>query len=196
MGLAPVRVLQALGAGADRQQPVRAHLAIFIAGLQRLVIEGVILRARSVARGPDHRLMRVGEAAAAKIRHRIVLAPDDVVEDPEAEILHDRADAEDIVIGADDEDRRVGLHHAARGGEPVAGEGVIGREIGEFVPVVVDGVDDALVGARQLAWRAGDYRADRRRRDRRFPPRVPASATTQSPDRICVARRRARAAFR
>ena len=95
--------------------------------------------------------MRVGEAPAAKIRHRVGLAPDDVVENPEAEILQDRADAEDVVIGADDDDRRVALHHPAHGGEPAAGERVVIGEIGEFVPIVVDRVDDALVRARQRA---------------------------------------------
>ena len=55
------------------------------------------------------------------------------------------------MIGADDDERRVALHHPPRGGEPVAREGVVGREIGELVPVVVDAVDHALVGARQRA---------------------------------------------
>ena len=107
--------------------------------LQRLVVEGVA--SCGVARRPDQRLMRVGEAAAAEIRHRVGLAPDDVVEDPEAEVLQRRADAEDVVIGADDPERRVRLQHAAAGGEPGAGEVVIGRKARELVPVVVDRVD-------------------------------------------------------
>ena len=37
-------------------------------------------------------------------------------------------------------------------GQPGAGEGVVSGEIGEFVPVVVDRIDDALVGARQRAF--------------------------------------------
>jgi len=45
--------------------------------------------------------MRIGEAPAAEIRHRIDLAPDHVIEEPEAKILEQRADAEDVVIGAD-----------------------------------------------------------------------------------------------
>ena len=44
---------------------------------------------------------------------------------------------------------RVRLHHAADGCEPCAREGIIGGKAGEFVPIVVDGVDDALVGPRQ-----------------------------------------------
>ena len=85
--------------------------------------------------------MRVGEAAAAKIRHRVGFAPDDIVEDPEAEVLKDRADAENVVIGADHPERRARLHHPAAGDEPGAGEIVIGGEACEFVPIVVDGVD-------------------------------------------------------
>ena len=45
----------------------------------------------------------------------------------------------------------VGLHHPPDSGKPGAGEGVVFGEIGEFVPVVVDRVDQALVGARQRA---------------------------------------------
>src|SRR6516165_5610869 len=56
--------------------------------------------------------MRVGESAPAEIRHRIRFAPDHVVENPKFEILHDRADAENIVIRADDPDGRRRLHHA------------------------------------------------------------------------------------
>ena len=95
--------------------------------------------------------MRVGEAPAAEIRHRIGLAPDDVVQDPEAQILQDRADAEDVVIGADHPERAGVLQHAARLGEPVAGEAVVFGEAGELVPMVVDGVDLGIVGTVQLA---------------------------------------------
>ena len=151
MGLASVGVLQPFGAGADRQEPVGARLDVVVAGLQRLVVEGVALGV-GAARRPDHRLVGVGEAPAAEVRHRIGLAPDDVVEDPEAEVLQDRADAEDVVIGADDDDRRVALHHPPRRAEPGAGERVVGGEVGELVPIVVDRVDHALVGARQRAF--------------------------------------------
>ena len=149
--LRPASSFSRSAAGADREEPVRAHLEVFVAGLHRLVIEGVGFHARAF-RGPDHRLVGVGEAPAAKVRHRVGLAPDDVVEDPEAEILQDRADAENVVIGADDEDRRLRLHGAARGGEPVAGEAVVIGEGGEFVPIVVHRVDFALVGTGQAAF--------------------------------------------
>ena len=113
--------------------------------------------------------MRIGEAAAAEIRHRVGFAPDDVVEDPEAEVLKDRADAEDIVVGADHPQRRARLHHPAAGGEPGAGEIVIGGEAGEFVPVVVDGIDAEIVGTLEIALelqivrRIGEYQIDRLR---------------------------------
>ena len=111
--------------------------------------------------------MGVLEAAAAEIRHRVGLAPDDVVEDPEAEILHRRADAEDVVVGADHPDRPGRLQHAAHGKQPGAGEGVIGFEAVEAVPVVVDGIDLRLVGTAQIALelqivgRVGKHHVDR-----------------------------------
>jgi len=44
--------------------------------------------------------MRIGEAAAARIRHRMVLAQDEYRENPESRGLHDRADAETWLVGA------------------------------------------------------------------------------------------------
>ena len=58
--------------------------------------------------------MRVGEARAAEVRHRVRLAPDDVVEDPEVGVLEQRADAVDVVIAADHPDRAVVLEDAPR----------------------------------------------------------------------------------
>ncbi len=172
MQLLAVGAFQPLLAGAEREGPVRAHLHVFVAGFQRLVIEGVALGV-GVARGPDHGLVRIGEAAAAEIRHRIGLAPDHVVEDPEAEILHDRADAEDVVIGADHPDGAGRLQHAAAGGEPGFGEIVIGGEAGELVPVVGDRIDVRIVRALQIAGeleivrRIGEHQIDGTRRQLR-----------------------------
>ncbi len=149
VGLAPAIFAQALGTRADGKQPVRAHLQIVVQGLHRIVIEGVARLGSH--RRPDQRLMRIGEAPPAKVRHGIGLAPDHVVEHPEAEILQRRADAEDVVIAADDPQRAGWLQHAAAGGKPVAGEGVVGGEASELVPIVVDGVDAAVVGPEQLA---------------------------------------------
>ena len=66
--------------------------------------------------------MRVGEAPAAEIRHRVGLAPDHVVEDPESQLLQDRADAEDVVVGADHPERAVLAQQPAALGQPFAGE--------------------------------------------------------------------------
>ncbi len=90
--------------------------------------------------------MGIGEPTAAEVRHWIGLAPNDVVQNPEAEILQDRADAENVVIGPDDENRRVVLHHAPRGGEPIAGELIVIGEARELVPIVIDRIDSALIG--------------------------------------------------
>ena len=172
MQLLAVAALEPLLAGAQRQRPVGADLDVLVAGLERLVIEGVALGA-GLARRPDQRLVRVGEAAAAEIRHRVRLAPDHVVEDPEAEVLQDRADAEDVVVGADHPDRAGRLHHAPAGGQPGAGEFVIGGKARELVPVVVDRVDARIVralevvGELQIVGRVGEDEIDASRRQLR-----------------------------
>ena len=150
VGLAALRVLEAFAAGADRQIPVGANLTVLVARLEHLVIEGVALRLR-ITRRPDHGLVGVGEAAAAEIRHRVGLAPDDVVENPEAEVLQDRPDPENVVVGADDEQRRLGLHGDAGGAQPGACKGVVFSETAKLVPIIVDRVDNALIGTRQRA---------------------------------------------
>jgi hypothetical protein len=43
MDLLPIRVLQAFLAGAERDEPVGAHLKVLVAGLQRVVVERVAL---------------------------------------------------------------------------------------------------------------------------------------------------------
>ena len=91
---------------------------VVVDGFQALVVEG---DARFlIAAGPDQRFMRVGETLAAEVRHRVHFAPDDVVLNPEAEILQRCAKAEDIVIGADDPQRAIRLQDAAAFGEPGA----------------------------------------------------------------------------
>ena len=149
MRLAPAVVLQTLRPRADREQPVGAHLQIVVASLQALVVERV---ARLGALGrPDQRLVRVGEAPAAEVRHGIDFAPDHVVQDPEAEILHRGAEAEHVVIGADHPDGAVRLQGAVAFLQPGAREGVVVGEAGEFVPRVVDAVDAGVVGPQQVA---------------------------------------------
>ncbi|MNQ96361.1 hypothetical protein D3C85_1119620 [compost metagenome] len=150
VGLVAVLVLQALIAGAQGQGPVRAHLGVFVEGLQRVVVEGVALLLARLG-GPDQGLVRIGEARALEVRHRVGLAPDDVVQHPEAQVLHRRAQAEDVVIAADDPERALVLQHPAAFGQPGAGEGVIGGEAVELVPVVVDRIDLGVVRPQQVA---------------------------------------------
>jgi hypothetical protein len=149
--LVAVVVLQPFTTGADREEPVGAHLYVVVGGLQRLVVESVTL-GLLIARCPDHRLMGILEATAAEVRHRIGLAPDDIVEDPEAEILHLSADAEDVVIGADHPDGAVRLQNAARREQPCAGEGIVSLETLELVPMVIDRVNLGLVRPMQCAF--------------------------------------------
>lgn len=81
--------------------------------------------------------MRVGESHAAKIWHGIIFDPQDVVENPEAQVLHERADAIDVVIRADDPERACIFQHALTRAQPVAREFIVGFEILELIPAVV-----------------------------------------------------------
>ena len=95
--------------------------------------------------------MRICKARALEVRHRVGLAPDDVVEHPEAGILENAADAENIVIAADHPDGAVRLEDAASLLHPVPGEQVILVEATDLVPVIVDRGDFRIVGAMQIA---------------------------------------------
>jgi len=95
---------------------------------------------------PDQGLVRVGEARTAEVGHRVRLAPHDVVEDPIAGVLQQRADAEDVVIAADHPDRAVILQDSPCLAQPRAAELVVGGKALELVPVVVDRVDSASLG--------------------------------------------------
>ena len=108
--LVAVVVLQPLAPGADREGPVAAHLQLVVQCLHRAVVE-LVARLLALAR-PDQRLVRIGEARAAEIGHRVGLAPHDVVEDPEAQILQSRAEAVDIVIAADHPQSAIRLQNA------------------------------------------------------------------------------------
>ncbi len=143
-------VLEAFVAGAQRNGPVRAHLGVFVESLQRVVIEGVALLSAGLG-GPDQGLVGIAEARALEVRHRVRLAPDDVVHHPEAHVLHGDAEAEDVVIGADDPDGAIVLQHAPAFLHPGAGELVVGFETGELVPLVIDRVDLGIVRAQQVA---------------------------------------------
>ena len=150
MGLVSGLVLKPLMPGANRQNPVRAHLHAFVQGLQGLIVEGVF-RALIPA-GPDQRLMRIGQAFAPEIRHRIGFAPNDIIQKPEALILKLRAHTEDVVVRADHPDRPVGLQKPLGGGQPVAGETVVFRERGELIPVIIHRINAAVVRAMQIAF--------------------------------------------
>ncbi len=166
MRLAAAVVLETLRPRADREQPVRAHLQIVVRRLEALVVERVARLL--IARRPDQRLVRIGEAAAAEVRHRIDLPPHHVVQDPEAQILQRRAKTEHVVIGADDPQRAVGLQHAAAFRQPRAAEFVVLRERAELVPLVVDAVDARVVRPQKFGGELQDCRVDLRRPDLRL----------------------------
>src|SRR3546814_3129569 len=85
-------------------------------------------------------------------------------------VLERGADAENIVIAADHPDAAVRLQDALRFLEPGMGEAVVSGEAVELVPVVVDRIDLAAVGAQKVAaelkviGRVGEDHVDRRDR--------------------------------
>ncbi len=149
MGLLALGVLDAFLAGAQGEGPVRAHLGVFVEGFERVVVEGVFL-AVTAARGPDQRLMGIGKARALEVRHRVGLAPDDVVQDPEAQVLNGGPQAEHVMIAADHPDRAFGFQHPAAFLQPGTAKAVIGGKALELVPVVIDRIDLGVVGPQQV----------------------------------------------
>ena len=141
--------LEAFPARADRQDPVAAHLQLVIQCLHRAVIE-MIARLLALA-APQQGLMRIGEARAFEVRHRIGFTPDNIIEDPEAQILQDRAYSVDIVIAADDPQSAIGLQDTLGLDQPVPGELVVQLKTVELVPVISDCIHFAAIGAVQIA---------------------------------------------
>src|SRR6516164_3560417 len=94
--------------------------------------------------------MRIGEAPPPEIRHGVGLAPHHVVQHPEAEVLKDGTDAEDVVIAADHPERTFRLQHPAASAKPCGGEVVVCCKTSELVPFVVDAVDLLVVGPKQF----------------------------------------------
>ena len=165
MRLVACVILDALRPRTDRQHPVGSHLKVVVQRLHRAIIEGVTRL--FVLRAPQQRLMGVGEARAPEVGHRIGLAPDDVVQDPEFRVLQQRADAVDIVVAADHPNGAVVLQDAARFGQPLAREIVVCRQAVELVPIVVASIDLAAFGPEkvasqlQIVGRIGENHVDR-----------------------------------
>ena len=120
--LRPSRVLQPLGAGAERDEPVGAHLQIVVPGLQRVVVEGVALGARGACEAQIIVSCALVKRRPRKFGIGLALRQTMSLSIQKPRSCSDRADAEDVVVGADDPERGVRLHHAARGQQPGAGE--------------------------------------------------------------------------
>lgn len=95
--------------------------------------------------------MGIGKTGAAKIRHGVCLAPDNIVQHPELLVLQNRADAEDIVIAAHHPNRAVGLEDAPRRAHPIMGEQIIGIHRVILVPSFRHAVDMGIIGPREIA---------------------------------------------
>ena len=89
--------------------------------------------------------MGIGKPPATEIRHRVGLAPDNVVEHPEAGILQDCADTINIVVRADHPDCAIGFEHAAGFMQPFFGKPVIGGKGIKFVPVIENSLNRRFI---------------------------------------------------
>src|SRR3954447_2933952 len=148
MSLRSIRPLHPLRAGADRHHPVGTHLEVVVEGFHCLVIESVTRL--FVLRAPEQGFVSICEAGTAEVWHRVRLAPDDIVEDPEIRVLQQRSNPVDVVIASNHPDRAVFLEPPPCLLEPVASEVVVAREAFELVPVIIDGVDAAAFGPEQV----------------------------------------------
>ncbi len=157
--------LDALGAGAKRQKPVRTHLKAVVERLHGAVVEPIGLAARVGA--PDQGFVGVGEPPAAEVGHGVRLAPNDVVEDPKAFVLHHGADAVDVVVGPDHPQRAVALQQPSRLDEPGARELVVAAKTVEAVPRGIHARHLRVVGPQERAFelqvvgRVGEDHVDR-----------------------------------
>ncbi len=93
---------------ADREIPVGAHLQVVVQAFHPMMVKMVALPFGF--RRPNQRFMGIGKTDTPKIWHRVVLDPNDVVQDPKAQILQDRPDPEDVVIGTNDPDGAISFN--------------------------------------------------------------------------------------
>jgi len=146
-----------------RDGPDGFHLLAAGELLHVLVMEGVA--GLFIFGGPDDGFGRVGEIAAGEIGRGIGLDPGDVVQELEFELLHGEADGVDDVAGAADPDGAVGGEEALAGGEPGAVEGMVGVGATGDVPGAFIDADhaagvagDAVVG--EEVGRVGEDEVD------------------------------------
>ena len=143
MQLAAVLAFQALLSRAKRNLPVAAHLRVFVQRFHRLIVKG-IFRFRVFDR-PNQGFVSIGKTRPLKIRHRICLVPDNVVQNPETQILQDVPDTENIVVRTDDPDGAVVFQNTACSRHPLAGIAVIGGQAFKTVPFFINAADIAVV---------------------------------------------------
>ena len=94
--------------------------------------------------------MRIGKPPASEIRHRVRLAPNNIVQNPEIEILQQFANPENIVITANYPDRPIRFQHPARLGQPGCTKRIIGGKGIKLIPGISHRVDMALIRPRQI----------------------------------------------
>lgn len=116
----------------EGDDPITAHLQAIIERFQRMMIESVLCPFEFAC--PDQGFMRVGKTHSTKVRHWVALDPDHIVENPESQILHQLAEAKDVMIGANNPQRAAILQHPPTGAQPALTELVISLETFEAIP--------------------------------------------------------------
>lgn len=96
---------------------------------------------------PYQGLVGIGKTYPAKVGHGIGFYPNNVVQNPIAQVLQDAPDAVDIVIGADYPQGTGGLEDTPALCQPGFGEFIISVEILELVPRFVNAIHLGVVGA-------------------------------------------------
>ena len=95
--------------------------------------------------------MRVRQPFATEIRHRVDLAPDNIVQNPVSRVLQFGPNAENIMIAANHPNRAIGLQQSTRRRQPIAGEPVIAFKAGELVPSIIHRINAGIIGPVQVA---------------------------------------------
>jgi len=136
--------LDALVAGTQWDEPVATHLQLVVQILHGPVVERVPCLAGGLL-GPDERFMGVGEPNASEVGHRVGLDPDNIVQNPEAQILQVITHPVNVVITADHPQRTARFQHAAAGTQPVDRKGVVGLKVLKLIPVILDCLHPAVI---------------------------------------------------
>ena len=103
-----------------------------------MVIE-CVFRPLLLAR-PDQSLMGIAEAHTSKIRHRIGLYPDHIIQYPETKVLHQGTKTVDIMVGSNHPYCPCRLKKPPGFLKPASGKTVILLKTPELIPGIIHGI--------------------------------------------------------